>query len=179
MGAALPFIAIAATVIGGISKANADESAAAAQAQASQYQAGVALQNQQISSQYAAMETARGEQLAQQKEMETAQRQGAIVAATGASGLDPGSGSALRLSDDTLAMGRLDASTIRYNASKAAYGYKVQGMNYANQANLDMLTAENASKAGNTAAFSDIIAAGGQVGSKWAAFKTVGATGVD
>lgn len=175
MGAALPFIAIASTVIGGISRANADQQAAQAQAQASQYQAGVALQNQQIANQYAAMETARGETLAQEKETETAQRQGAITAATGASGLDPGGGSALRLSDDTLAMGRLDAETIRYNASKASYGFKVQGMNYGNQASLDMMTANNAKDAGNLAAFSDIISAGGQVASKWSAFKTVGA----
>lgn len=171
MCAAIPIIMMASAVIGGISKANADQQAANAQAQASQYQAGVALQNQQIANQYAAMETARGEQLAQQKETETAQRQGAIKTAAGASGLDPGSGSSLRLSEDTLAMGRLDAQTIRYNASKASYGFKVQGMNYANQANLDMMTASNAKEAGNLAAFSDIIAAGGQVASKWSAFK--------
>lgn len=177
MGAALPFIAIAATVMGGLSKANADQSAAQAQAQSAQYQAGVALQNQQISKQYADMETARGETLAQQKEVETGQRQGAIAAVAGASGLDPGSGSSLRLSDDTLAMGRLDAATIRYNASKAAYGYNVQGMSYGNQANLDMMTARNAKEAGNLAAFSDIIGAGSQVGSKWAAFQNVGAMG--
>lgn len=162
------------TGIGAVVSAAGAKQQADANAQAGRYQAAVALQNQQIAGQYASMERARGEQLAQQKQMETAQRVGAIAAATGANGLDSGTGSALRLTDDTRAMGRLDAETIRYNASKAAYGYETQGVSYGNQANLDMMGADSASRAGNLSAFSSIISGGASVSSKWDAFKRVG-----
>lgn len=150
---------------------------AAAQQQAYQYQAAVALQNQQVANQYADMEKARGEVLAQQKQTETAQRVGGVTVATAANGMDTGTGSALRLTNDTYAMGDLDARTIRDNASKAAYGYQTQGVSYGNQAGLDMMAANDASSAGNLGAFSAIINGGASVSDKWAKYKQVGAFG--
>lgn len=171
----LAVVSMVMTGVGAIVQAAGAKQAADAQSKAYQYQAAVAQQNQQIAQQYAAQETARGEQMAQRKQQETAQRVGAVTAATGASGLDPGSGSALRLQDDTLAMGRLDAETIRYNANKAAYGYKLQGTSYENQARLDDMAADSASRSGNLSAFGDIISGGASVSNKWAAFKQQGA----
>jgi hypothetical protein len=173
-------LAVASLVMSGVGalvQMNAARQQADAQSRADQYQAAVAQQNQQIANQYAAMETARGEQLAQQKQTETAQRVGAVTATAGANGLDTGSGSALRLTNDTYAMGDLDARTIRYNAQKAAYGYQVQGTSYGNQANLDMMAANDASNAGNLGAFSAIINGGASVSDKWLRYKQVGALG--
>lgn len=164
---------VASTVISAVGSAKQGE----AQSQAYQYQAAVAEQNKQVAGQYAQMEKSRGEQLAQQKEMQTGQQQGAVKAAAGASGIDPGSGSALRLDDDTLAMGRLDAATIRYNAGKAAYGYQVQGTSYGSQANLDRMSADNASSAGNLNALGAIISGGASVSDKWMKFKQTGVPG--
>lgn len=164
---------VASTVIGAVGQAQQGP----AQAQSYQYQAAVAEQNRQVAEQYSNMEKSRGEQLAQQKEQQTAQQQGMVKAAAGASGLDPGSGSALRLDDDTLAMGRLDAATIRYNAGKAAYGYQVQGTSYGSQAQLDRQSADNASSAGNLNAIGAIISGGAGVADKWAKFKQTGVPG--
>lgn len=167
--AVIPMVLAGASAL--ISAAGAKQQADA-QARASEYQAAVAQQNQQVANQYADMEKARGEQLAQQKQTETAQREGAMQTAIAANGLDTGTGSALRLSNDTLAMGDLDARTIRYNASKAAYGYQTQSVSYGNQASLDMMAAQDARNSGNLGAFSSIISGAASVSDKWAKYKT-------
>lgn len=156
----------AATVIGGIQQSNATASA-------NRYAAQVAANNKTIADQYAAQSKQQGEVLAQEKEQETAQREGSIRAATGAAGLDP-TGSPLRLVSDTEALGSLDAKTIRANAAKASYGYTSQGLNYGAQAEMDTAAAKNASKAGNLSAFGSIISGTANVSDKWLKYKQVG-----
>jgi hypothetical protein len=176
MGAALPFIAVAATVAGSVIQAKAASEAGQAQSQASLYQAQVARNNQAIAEQYARQEEQRGAVEAQTKQMETAQRVGAIKAVAGASGLDPG-GSPLRLSADTLAMGDLDARTIRYNAEQAAYGRRVQGAGFGAQAGLDTQAAADARRAGNLGSAGAIISGGASVADKWMRYRQTGTTG--
>jgi hypothetical protein len=176
MGAALPFIAVAATVAGSVIQARGAQQAGEAQAQASQYQAQVARNNQAIAEQYAQQDLARGSVEAQTKQMETAQRVGAIRAVAGASGLDPG-GSPLRLSADTLAMGDLDARTIRYNAEQSAYGRRVQAAGFGAQAGLDVMTAADARRAGGLGATGAIISGGASVADKWMRYRQTGTTG--
>ena len=174
MGAALPWIAIASTVVGSVIQAKSAEQQANAVAQQNNYQAAVASNNQQIAEGYAKAAEQRGAVLAQQKQLETAQRVGDIKAAVGASGLVGGSGSALRLENDTLALGDLDTRTIRYNAAREAYGYRVEGTSYAAQGQLDRQAAENAAASGNLAEMGAVISGTSQVSDKWLRYKQVG-----
>lgn len=50
-------------------------------------------------------------------------------AALAANGMDASSGTGLQLLSDTAGLGEFDAMTIRSNASKQAYGLKLQGAN--------------------------------------------------
>lgn len=139
-----------------------------ARKEASQYQAAVARNNAIISEEYAKAEIVRGNRLEEAKRSETAQRQGAIRAAVGASGLDVDSGSPLRLQEDTAMLGEYDALTIRSNALKSATGFRTQGMNYTAQAGLDDMTGAAASRAGTLGAWSSIIGGASSVSGKWA-----------
>lgn len=175
MGAALPIISVVATVLSTVQQAAAAKQSAAAQAASYNYQAAVAQNNQTIANQAAVAEEQRGKVMAQQKQQETAARVGALEAATGGSGLDIG-GSPLRLKEDTLSMGDLDARTIRYNAERAAYGYRVQGTSYAAQANMDRAAAENTFAGGRLAAMGSVISGTANVADKWWKYKQVGAS---
>lgn len=142
--------------------------------EASQYQAQVARNNQVIADQYAQMELQKGTVEEQNKRMQTAQRLGDIRAEMAGNGVDVSSGSPLRLQTSTAQLGELDAQTIRANAARAAYGYRVQGLNYSAAAGLDEMRAQSASEMGTLGAFSSIISGGAAVSDKWARFKTSG-----
>lgn len=174
MGAALPWIAVAATAMGSIIQAQGAKQQADATAAQNQYQAAVARNDQILAEQAAQAAEARGSRLSQMKQLDTASRLGGVIAATGGAGLDSGSGSALRLQADTQAMGDLDTRTIRYNAAREAYGYRVQGSGYSAQAQLDEMAARDAGAAGNLAATGSIISGGASVADKWMRYKQVG-----
>lgn len=175
MGAALPFIAIAATAGGSIIGAAGAKQMSEATAAENSYKAAVARNDSIIAEQAAQAAEQRGSRLAQMKQLDTASRIGAVTAAAGGAGLDPSSGSALRLAEDTRAMGELDARTIRYNAGREAYGFRAQGTSYQAQAQLDEMGAENALHAGKLEEVGSIIGGGAGVADKWARFKQVGA----
>lgn len=141
---------------------------------AANYQVAVARNNQAVSEDYAKLELARGQRMEEAKRMETAQRQGAIRAAVAANGLDVNSGSPLRLQEDTAMLGEYDALTIRSNAERSAYGYRVQGTNYAAQAQLNGMEASNASRAGTLGAWSSIIGGAAGVSGKWSKWQSGG-----
>lgn len=130
---------------------------AAAQARSAEYGAAVARNNQILAAQYAQAEKDKGQVLEDVKRQETAQRISGIRAAGGASGLDVNSGTSLDLQSDTARLGEFDALTIRDNAARAAYGYQVKGVDYANEATLDMMRASDAKAAGTLAAWSSVI----------------------
>ena len=76
----------------------------------------------------------RGEQDAGRLRMAATQAIGAQKVAAGASGVDTDSKSTLDIMSDTRLVSELDAQTIRNNAAREAWGYKVQGMAYGDQA---------------------------------------------
>lgn len=90
--------------------------------------------NQQMAEAQATDAVARG------KEQEAVFRQGirgmigSQRAGFGASGLDVGTGSAVDVQADTAYWGEIDALTIRVNASREAWGYKVTAEDYRRQA---------------------------------------------
>lgn len=111
----------------------------------------------QLAEQQAADAIARG------KEAETRQRQatrgliGSQRAALAAQGIEVDSGSALDVQADTAAMGELDALTIRNNAAREAYGYKVQALNYRQQGQLAALSGKNQAAALRNESYSTLL----------------------
>lgn len=69
-----------------------------------------------------------------------------------ASGVSIESGSAVDVQADTAAIGELDALTIRNNAAREAWGYRVQGAGLSSQAGLVEAAGRNAARGGAMAA---------------------------
>ena len=155
--------------VGAAASASSAEEQAKAQANAANYQAQVAANNQIIANETAARTLQQGQQMSQIKEMQTGQQMAAVRAAAGASGLDPNAPgtSATRVQSDVETLGSTDALTIRNNAALAAWGYQTQGSNFSAQAGLLEQQSSQALTAGNLNAFSSIINAGASVSSKW------------
>lgn len=82
-----------------------------------------------------AQSATRSGQLEEQKtRLATANLKGKQRAAMGANGVDLGSDSAVNILTTTDTMGEIDANTVAANAARAAWGHRVQGMNYTNEA---------------------------------------------
>jgi hypothetical protein len=170
----LAYAAMATAGAAAATSAYAAHQQGVASSRAANYQAAVALNNQKIAQGYAQAEIEKGKRLEESKRMQTAQVEGNVRAAAGASGLEVNAGSPVRLQADTARLGELDAQTIRNNSQRAAYGYTVQGLNYSAQAGLDEMTARDASSAGQLGAFSSIIGGASGVSDKWLKYQQAG-----
>lgn len=78
----------------------------------------------------------RGEDEERKHREQVAQFASAQKAKMGASGVIISDGSALRTLEDTAYMGELDALTIRNNAEREAYGYRVNAQNFRDDARM-------------------------------------------
>lgn len=112
------------------------------QAQAYNYNAGIAAQNAQIARE-------QGEAAVQAQQRNAARRIGTMIANYGASGVQVDSGSPLDVLADSAAMATLDSLTIRYNYALKAAGFE-------NQAALDRAAA----KSSRTSGYFNAIGAG-------------------
>lgn len=84
---------------------------------------------------YRASEATRmGEKEAQQRALQVKKLMGRQRAVAAAQGIDPDSGSALEVTQETAGMGALDIATIRNNAWKQAWGMRVEAGNMESQA---------------------------------------------
>jgi hypothetical protein len=154
-------------------------SQAHAASEAASYNAQVAADNQSIANQNAQTALQTGEQEETAKQQQTAQQISSERAATAAGGIDPNTGSAVRIQGSTAALGALDAQTIANNAARTAWGYQTQGVNFGDQAALLQSQASSASTAGALGAFSSIIGGASSVSSKWVTYNTQGVNAVD
>lgn len=168
-----PFTAGAAIIGGGSSILSAilgvkgaSESGAAARGQAL-YQAGVAIKNAQIAEQNSEYALNSGEQNAMRAGMKGAQQAGAIKAAQATSNLDVNSGSAKSVQESQKLVTQMDMNTIRSNAAKTAYDYRVQAGSLRDQAGLYLIAGANAEAASKINADASIIGAAGSVAGKW------------
>lgn len=175
--AALAWGALAATAAGAGVSAYGAYQTGQAQSQAAQYQAGVARNNQVVADYNAKLALASGQNMEAAKREQTQQVIAQQRAVVGGSGLDPNSGSSLRLQTDVAQLGELDAATIRSNAVQAAYGYKTQGMSFGAQAALESSQAGYATRGGQLGAFTSLVGGASGVSSKWLSFQQVGVRG--
>jgi hypothetical protein len=156
-----------ATAAGGIGKAISAISTGESQQQMFDYQAGIANLNAQIASQNSNYATQIGELQAADAGISGAQKMGQIKAAQGASGLDVNTGSAVDVRNSQALVTGQNIAAIRSNAAKTAYDYRVQGVGFGAEAQLDTFAGKNASEAGFINAGSSIIGTASSVSSEW------------
>jgi hypothetical protein len=132
-----------------------------------EYQSAVARNNATTAEYQAQDAIKRGEVAEAEQRRRTSMLKGSQSARLAANGLDISEGSALQILSDTDWMGEQDALTVRDNANREAWGYRVQGQNA--QSNSNMLkasaNAQNPLLAGATSLMTN--PATGVVASKW------------
>ena len=128
-------VSIGATALStGLGIAGQAQQAAAQQAMYG-YQAQVARNNQIMADRMAADATERGRIEEDARRRRTAQTMGTQTAILAGQGTDL-AGSPTDILGDTAAAGELDALTIRSNAAREAWGYRVKGVEFGNEAAL-------------------------------------------
>lgn len=174
MGAALPVLSIAATVIGTATSALGQLQAGRAQAAQLSYQAAVGRNNSILAQRAADDARLRGEEAARREASKTKQLAGRQRAVLAANGQLVDQGSALDITTDTMEIGKLDELTIRSNAEREALGYEAQGMNFQAGSNLNSMGAANAQTGAYGAAFGTVLTGAGNVAQKWYQFSKAG-----
>lgn len=168
---------IATSVIGAGMGAIGSVNQGKAASNAAQYQAAVARNNMAVADWQAQDALARGRVVEQNQRFKTSQIQGAQRAAAGASGVEVNTGSPAALVADTAMLGELDALTIRSNAERDAYGYKVQARNFGAQANIADNESRSAKRAGELGMYTSLIGGVTSVADKWLTFDSKGMFG--
>jgi hypothetical protein len=175
--ATLAMISAAASVIGtGVSAVGQVQAGKAAQA-AGDYNAAVARNNQIVAEQQAADAQRRGEVAETEQRRKVRMLTGTQRAALAASGVQLDQGTALDILGDTAAMGELDALTIRNNAEREAYGYRVQGVNFGAEAGLQTMRGQSAMTSGLIGAGGTVLSGAGNVTDRWLTYNKLGIVG--
>lgn len=167
------------TLVGGGVSAFGALQSGEAQSKAYTYQAGVAQINARIANQNARYATAVGESKAQISGMQTRAQLGATKAIQGASGLNVNTGSAVGVRASEADIGEENEMTIRSDAARQAYGFKVQAAGDIAQSNLDLASAASAKTASKYGVISSLLGSAGSVAGKWAQFGQQGVFGSD
>lgn len=147
------------------------------QAESDKYNAEQARQNSAVAVQNEAIAGQAGSEQAAISSLHSRATVGALKANQAASGVDVNSGSALDTRVSAQDIGELDAMTIRSNATKEAYGYKVQSENDENQANLDTYESKNAELSGDIGAVTSVIGSADDAANNWMKYATAGGFG--
>ena len=108
-----------------------------ATAEAANYQAQVARNNELIANQNAAYSIQAGQAKAAATSLQGAQTMGKIKAGQAASGIDVNTGSAVGVQTSEREVSKLDTATVLNNAELEAYGYRTQAAGYGAQAGLE------------------------------------------
>ncbi|TIW56677.1 MAG: hypothetical protein E5V54_11190 [Mesorhizobium sp.] len=135
---------------------------AQATASANNYNAKVQDMNARLSERRAKDAIDRGQLEEQKKRQQASQIEGQQRAAMAANGVDLTFGSPLDTLVDTATMGELDALTIRTNATREAYDYKVDAVNKRAGANMSRMAASSASTGGYLDALGTVLGGAGK-----------------
>lgn len=171
----LAVASIAATGLSGGMQFMAQRQAGAAQANALRYQAEVDQNNQIIQNRLAVDAIDRGKEEERMHRIKIGQLKGQQINAFAKNNVQVDSGTPADVLADTAMIGELEALTIRNNAEREAYGYKVNAMNYGASAQNNRMAATQAKKSGNTSAFTSALSSAGSVAGKWYDYKQSGA----
>lgn len=138
------------------------------------YKAGVDRNNKIIADRQAEDAIKRGQAEEEEHRRKVSQVKGSQRTAFAARGIDLGSDVVIDTLSDTAMLGELDALTIRNNAEREAYGYRVQGMNYEASAANNLLAGKNAKSASKTAMFSTLLSGASTVAGNYSDYKNKG-----
>ena len=138
----------------------------AAQGGQSNYLQQMANQQRQVADWQASDAVSRGKIAEDAQRRKTAQVIGTQTAALAGQGTDF-SGSETDILGDTAAAGELDALTVRNNAAREAWGYKVQGVNAANSGALSAAKGFTS----NLGAGASLLSGASSLGEKWWKFQ--------
>lgn len=134
----------------------AADSAGAVGSQAN-YNAGIADTNRRVAEWQAADATNRGRDEAQRVQGEGRKLQGAQAAQFAANGINIASGTPEAIIDETALNANIDALTIRDNAEKESFKYRVAAQNFAAESAFQTQKARDARKAGRLGVFSSLL----------------------
>ena len=167
-------VSLGTSLLGGIIGAKGAEQKADAQTAMYGYKAAVAQANQKIAMQNAQQAIQEGGVAGQFVGLRGRQELGQITAAQGASGIQLGSGSAARVRAGQIAGIQTGEATTAYDAARKAYGYQVQGMNFAGEAGLDIAGGQFAQQAKGLDVASILGGATSSVADKWMQYSKAG-----
>jgi len=152
-------LTLGSTLIGAMGQMQQANATAAAE----RYNAQIGDMNAKIAERRAEDAIDRGKFEEQRKRQEVAKVKGAQVAAMAANGVDLTFGSPLDTIVDTAVLGELDALTIRTNAYREAYDYRVDAANKRAGANLSRMRADNAQQGGYLSAMGTVLTGAGKM----------------
>lgn len=135
---------------------------AQATADANNYNAKVQDMNAKLADRRAKDAIERGAKEEQRKRNQVSQIKGQQQAAMAANGVDLTFGSPLDTLTDTAVMGELDALTIRTNANREAYDYKVDAVNKRSGATMSRMSASAAKTGGYLDALGTVLGGAGK-----------------
>ncbi len=183
IGAALGASAASAAAVGTVTTLSALGTGASffgqmqqanATAAAANYQAQVASNNAVIQERNAEAAIQAGQTEEQNQRRKTAQLEGAARAAIASNGISTTSGTSLDVLGDTAKLGELDALTIRSNAGRTAYNYRVEGMSQTAQAGLDVAKGQAAQSAGAIGGMSTLLSGATSLSDKFLNWQMAG-----
>jgi hypothetical protein len=154
---------VASTALSAYGQIQAGQQAQAA----ADYNAAVARNNQIIADRQAEDAVKRGQVAEEEQRRRTRAIAGTQRAALAASGVQLDQGSPADILADTAQFGELDALTIRNNAEREAYGYRVQGMNFGAEAGLQQGRASSAMTGAYLGAGSTLLSGATSVADRW------------
>ncbi len=150
---------------GGVTSAIGGYFSAATQKATLKGQAAIADTNARIAELGAQQELFRGQQQVGALTLQAGQLKSRQRAAMAANGIDLGVGSAAEIQASTDIMKEIDKNTVEANATRSAFGYRMQAMNFQNEALTKRATA-GAISPGMSAA-SSLLGSAGSVAASW------------
>lgn len=170
IGLGLSAVGTAAAVAGSMQQG-------AAQKKQADYQAQVARNNQTVAAQNAQAAQNQAEVRAQAVQRAGDMKLSAQRAALGASGVGLDSGSALDVTGATAQQTALSVDQEAYQGRLSAYGYGVQGSNYAGAAQMAEASGQSAGSSSYLNAAGSLLGGASQVAGKWSAWSKAGGAG--
>lgn len=134
------------------------------------YQSAILRQNKLIADQAAEQALQKGNIVAQENQIKTAQSIGLQRSTLAGRNIVVDQDTALAMAQDTARLGKMDEQQILIDAGRDALALKMQGANFEAQANLTEMKGRNAYSSGFTSAGGTLLGAAANVASKWAVF---------
>jgi hypothetical protein len=164
-------VAVGGAAVGAFGQVYAGQAAS----NAANYNAAIQMQNAAQADRKAEIASQAGMADQNIQQLKNRAEHGSIKANQGASGVGINSGSFQDVEDSTLRLGEMDSLSIRSRATREAYGYQVEGIDFRNKAALERQEAKNAKTASYIAAGSTLLGGAADAGASWKKYQKVGA----